>query len=272
MNVITYSIVILLTPFLATTVGSALVYLFRKKISNRLNQLFNGFAAGVMLAAAIFGLIIPSMESEVTYMPPILVAVIGFLLGIGLLLLIDKLVPHMHAQTKLEEGVKTAKLSRANKMFLAVTIHNIPEGLSVGVALGVALANFNADPNLELFTAISGALMISIGIAIQNVPEGAAIALPLKETTNSSHKAFLYGTFSGLVEPLSALIGVFLAYYISYLMPWALSFAGGCMIYVIIDDLIPSASSNDGDKNSHVGLLSFVIGFVIMMILEATLG
>ena len=270
MNEITYSIIILLIPFLATTLGSALVYCFKKQISDKLNQLFNGFAAGVMLAAAIFGLIAPAMEAEVSYMPSIVVAVIGFLLGVGLLLLIDKLVPHIHAQSEIEEGVKTSKISRANKMFLAVTIHNIPEGLSVGVALGVALSSFHSDPSIGLYTAISSALMISIGIAIQNVPEGAAIALPLKETTNSSNKAFLYGTFSGIVEPLAGLLGLFLAYYISYLMPWALAFAGGCMIYVIIDDLIPNAIS--AKDNHHVGLLSCVFGFVIMMILEATLG
>ena len=258
----------LLIPAICTTIGSGFVYFFKREINDIVNQLFNGFAAGVMLAAAVFGLIIPSMGAEVEYMPSIIVTIIGFLLGIGLILLIDHIVPHIHASQNEEEGIKTEKISRANKMFLAVTIHNIPEGLSVGVALGVALANLNTNGG-DLLTVMGSSLMISIGIAIQNIPEGAAISLPLKETTNSSTKAFLYGTFSGIVEPIAGLIGLFLAYYIQFLMPRALALAGGCMFYVIIEDLIPTAMKN---SSNHIGLLSFVAGFVIMMILEATLG
>ena len=138
------------------------------------------------------------------------------------------------------------------------------------LALGVALANFNANPNLDLFTALSSALMISIGIAIQNVPEGAAIALPLKETTNSANKAFLYGAISGIVEPIFALIGLLLAYFIEPIMPWALAFAAGCMIYVTIEDLIPSATSGEG-KN-HYGIIAFMIGFILMFLLDFLLS
>ena len=269
MNEYLFSAICLIVPAIATALGSAFVYFFKKKTTDgKIDQVFNGFAAGVMLAAAIFGLIMPSMEAEVSYMPAIIVTILGFLLGIGLILLIDHIVPHIHASQDLEEGIQTEKISRANKMFLAVTIHNIPEGLSVGVALGVALASFNSGGG-DLLTVLGPALMFSIGIAIQNVPEGAAISLPLKETTNSSTKAFLYGTFSGIVEPIAGIIGLFLAYYIQFLMPWALALAGGCMIYVIIDDLVPSAMKN---SSNHIGLLSFVGGFIVMMILEATLG
>lgn len=269
MNKYIFTAICLIIPAIATTLGSSFVYFFKNKSSNgKIEQIFNGFAAGVMLAASIFGLIIPSMEAEITYMPSIVVTILGFLLGIGLILLIDHLIPHIHASQGEEEGIKTEKISKANKMFLAVTIHNVPEGLSVGVALGVALASLNNNGG-DLLTVMGSALMISLGISIQNIPEGAAIALPLKETTNSSTKAFLYGTFSGIVEPLAGIIGLFLAYYIEFLMPWALALAGGCMIYVIIEDLIPSAMKN---SSNHIGLLSFVAGFILMMILEATLG
>ncbi len=267
MNQYIYSIILLILPFIATGLGSSFV-LFFKKTNPKLNQIFNGFAAGVMFSASVFGLILPSLETNVDYLPSYLVTTLGFILGILLIYLIDKLIPHFHLSSNSEEGIKTNKISRANKMFLAVTIHNIPEGLSVGVALGTALASFNNNGG-DLFTILAPALMISLGIAIQNIPEGAVTVLPLKENFNSRNKAFLFGVMSGIVEPIAGIIGLFLAYYITPLMPWTLSLAAGCMVYVIVEDLIPS--SMEENKN-HFGLFSFVIGFLLMMILEGTLG
>lgn len=268
MNPILLISIFLILPAIATTLGSSIVYFFKNNSLNpKVEKIFNGFAAGVMFAASVFGLIIPSMETPIEYMPPIVVTIIGILLGVGLLLLIDHIIPHIHGDNE-EEGPKTEKVSRANKLFLAITIHNIPEGLSVGVALGVAFSLFTNQGG-DIFTVMSQAMILSIGIAIQNVPEGAATVLPLKESTKSTHKAFGYGVLSGVIEPLAGLIGFFLAFYIEILMPWALAFAAGCMIYVTVEDLIPTAVKGE---HSHYGVLSFVGGFVIMMVLDVLLG
>ena len=230
-----------------------------KEISPRLNKIFIGFAAGVMLCASFTSLIVPALNSEVTYMPSWTIVAISLVLGAGFLWLIDKLVPHFHVNENKDEGLPSRGLSKTSKMFLAVTIHNVPEGLSVGIAFGVALAN---PGNHAL---LMGALLLAIGIGIQNIPEGAVVALPIKGETGSSFKAFLFGAFSGIVEPIAAILGLFLAMQIEAIMPWSLAFAAGCMIYVVAEEMIPEMTSEGHD---HFGVWSFIIGFVIMLALD----
>lgn len=260
MKEIIYPIIGISLIFLCTTLGSLFVFFIRKKeISPRLNKIFTGFAAGVMFSASFFSLIKPAIESEVSYMPSWLVVVISIILGAAFLWGIDKLTPHFHVKENKEEGLAAKKMSKTSKMFLAVTIHNVPEGLSVGIAFGVALAN---KDNLALLT---GALLLAIGIGIQNIPEGAIVALPVKGETGSSGKAFLFGMLSGIVEPVAAVLGLFLAMQIQGIMPWALAFAAGCMIYVVAEEMIPEMTSEGHD---HFGVWSFIIGFVIMLALD----
>jgi len=184
---------------------------------------------------------------------------ISVILGAGFLWLIDKLVPHFHVSENKDEGLPSRGLSKTSKMFLAVTIHNVPEGLSVGIAFGVALANTG---NHSLLV---GALLLAIGIGIQNIPEGAVVALPVKGETGSSFKAFLFGMGSGAVEPIAATLGLFLAMQIQAIMPWALAFAAGCMIYVVAEEMVPEMK---GEGHDHFGVWSFIFGFVIMMVLD----
>lgn len=255
-----YAIIGISIIFVATTLGSLFVYFFKKKtISNTLNRIFIGFAAGVMFSASFFSLIMPALEVETTYMPVWLIVAISVILGGGFLWLIDKLVPHFHVSENKDEGLPSKGLSKNSKMFLAVTIHNIPEGLSVGIAFGVALAN---PGNHALLV---GALLLAIGIGIQNIPEGAVVALPIKGETGSSTKGFLFGMFSGIVEPIAAVVGLFLAMQIQAIMPWALAFAAGCMIYVVGEEMIPEMK---GEGHDHFGVWSFILGFVVMMILD----
>ena len=247
--------------FICTTLGALFVFFIRKKeISPKLNKIFTGFAAGVMFSASFFSLIKPALEdANVTYMPNWLVVVISIVLGAGFLWLIDKVVPHFHSQENKEEGLRTKAISKTSKMFLAVTIHNVPEGLSVGIAFGVALSQ---SDNHALLV---GALLLAIGIGIQNIPEGAVVSLPIKGESGSSFKAFLFGMLSGIVEPIAAVIGLFLAMQIQGIMPWALAFAAGCMIYVVAEEMIPEMTSEGHD---HFGVWSFIIGFVIMLALD----
>lgn len=251
--------------FLMTTAGSALIYFFKKGISKKLNTIFLGFAAGIMIAASIWSLLIPSIEQSqnlgsLAFLP----ASFGFLLGGLFLFGIDKLVPHFHSASKQEEGVKS-KLTRSSKLFLAMAIHNIPEGLAVGFAFGVALATEGAAQA----GAFASALGLAIGIGIQNFPEGAAVSLPMAEELGSKNKAFLYGAFSGILEPIAAIIGILLASSLTIMMPWFLSFAAGAMIYVVVEELIPEARLS---ADSHWGTWAVMIGFVIMMILDVALG
>ena len=259
-----YVIIGLSSIFLATTLGSSFVFFFRKKeINPKLNQIFIGFASGVMLAASIFSLLMPAMEEEVTYMPSWLLVSLATLLGALFMWGIDKIIPHIHAGENKDEGLPARSVSKNTKMFLAVLIHNIPEGLSVGIAFGVALAN----PTNEGL--LFGALMLAIGLSIQNIPEGTVVSLPIKGETNNSKKAFLFGTLTGIVEPISGLIGLFLAMSIQFIMPWALAFSAGCMIYVVVEEMIPEMK---GDSHGHHGVWAFILGFVIMMILDISLG
>ena len=255
-----YAIIGISLIFVCTTVGSLFVFFIRKKeISPILNRIFIGFAAGVMLSASFFSLIKPALETNITYMPVFLLVALAVVLGAGFLWLIDKIVPHFHVSENKEEGLASRGLSKTSKMFLAVTIHNVPEGLSVGIAFGVALANPGNNALLM------GALLLAIGIGIQNIPEGAVVALPIKGEAGSSSKAFLFGMFSGAVEPVAAVLGLFLAVQIQAIMPWALAFAAGCMIYVVAEEMIPEMKSEGHD---HYGVWSFIFGFVIMMVLD----
>ncbi len=256
--------------FLCTSLGSSFVFFFHKKeISKRLNQIFLGFAAGVMLSASFFSLIEPALETEVSYMPSWLLVALAIVLGALFLLGIDKLLPHFHASQNQEEGIKTDKISKDTKMFIAVTIHNIPEGLSVGISFGAALALLSAEATAaQGESMLWSALFLAIGIGIQNIPEGAVVSLPYKARTGKTFKAFLYGSLSGLVEPVAACLGLVLAFYAEPLLPWFLAFAAGCMIYVVIEDMVPDAQS---DTHSHAGVFSFITGFVLMMILDTAL-
>ena len=255
-----YPIIGISLIFICTSIGALVVFFIRKKeISPVLNKIFTGFAAGVMLSASFFSLIIPAMEADVSYMPTWLITSISIIIGALFLFTIDKIVPHFHISENKDEGVNTYKLSKTSKMFLAVTIHNIPEGLSVGIAFGVAIANNND------YSLLMGAMLLAIGIGIQNIPEGAVVSLPIKAESGSAKKACLFGILSGAVEPVAAVAGLFLAMQIMGIMPWALAFAAGCMIYVVVEEMVPEMTSEGHD---HFGVWAFILGFVIMLILD----
>jgi ZIP family zinc transporter len=252
----------LLIPFVGTVLGSSMVYLLKDKINPKVQKLLFGFASGVMIAASVWSLLIPSMEMSVEqggngWLP----AGLGFLLGVAFLLVLDKVVPHEHALDSKHEGPQS-KASKRTMLTLAVTIHNIPEGMAVGVVLAGALAGQTTITTM-------GALALAIGIALQNFPEGAIISLPLKTAGNSKHKAFLSGVLSGVVEPIAGLVTVLLASFITPILPYVLSFAAGAMIYVVVEELIPD--SQDG-QHSDWGTIGVALGFVLMMVLDVALG
>ena len=249
---------------IATMAGSAMVYFFKNTFSEKFNKIFLGFAAGVMIAASVWSLIIPAIElSDSQGVPGWIPAAIGFAVGGLVLLAIDKLVPHFHPEGKVEEGLPS-KLSTSSKLFLAMTIHNVPEGLAVGFAFGAAFVS--GQPAMFL-----AALGLSIGMSLQNFPEGAAVALPLKKELGNAHKAFGLGAISAVVEPISAVIGIFLAIFGAGagLMPWLLAFAAGMMVYVTVEELIPQAHLGE---HSDFGTWGLMIGFMVMMILDVALG
>lgn len=264
MNAYIVSLICLLMIFLATSLGSALVFLIKKNFSKGTSALILGFASGIMIAASFFGLLIPAIStSKEEYQNfAVIPVLIGFLLGGLLLFLLDKIVPHFHISSNEEEG-HSSSLSKNIKFFLAVTLHNIPEGLAVGFACGILFQN-NVDISIMMWSAFS----LAIGISLQNIPEGSAVSVPLLENGFSKKKAFLFGSLSGSVEPLFGLIGIFLASNIASLLPWLLSFASGAMIYVTVDELIPSMR---GYGHFHRGIWAFMIGFAIMMVLELVL-
>ncbi len=252
----------LLIPFLGTTLGSAMVFLMKNKLNNKLEKVLLGFAAGVMVAASVWSLLIPSIDMAkeqniIAWLP----ATVGFILGIIFLLILDNIIPHLHLKSKEPEGMKS-KLGKSMMMVLAVTLHNIPEGMAVGVALAGAISGNSS-------ITIAGAIALSIGIAIQNFPEGAIISMPLKEEGNSKGKAFLYGTLSGIVEPLGGALTILLTSLVVPILPYLLSFAAGAMIYVVVEELIPESQVG---KHSNLGTIGFAIGFIIMMILDVALG
>lgn len=252
----------LIIPFVGTTLGSSMVFLMKNKINNKIEKILLGFASGVMVAASIWSLLIPSIEMAkeqniIAWLP----ATIGFILGIMFLLILDNLIPHIHIKSKEPEGLKSG-FKKTTMMVLAVTLHNIPEGMAVGVALAGALSGNSS-------ITIAGALALSLGIAIQNFPEGAIISMPLKEEGNSKGKSFLYGTLSGIVEPIGGLLTVLLTSLVVPVLPYLLSFASGAMIYVVVEELIPESQIG---KHSNLGTLGFSFGFIIMMILDVALG
>lgn len=252
----------ILIPFLGTAFGAGMVFFMRNKINSKVEKLLLGFASGVMISASIWSLMIPSMDMAVEQgITKWLPAAIGFALGILFLLALDSLVPHLHAKSEKPEGIKS-KLKNATMLILAVTLHNIPEGMAVGIVLvGGLMGNQTIS--------IAGALALAIGIAIQNFPEGAIISMPLKAEGMSKGKAFLYGTLSGIVEPIAIVATILLANFIVPILPYLLSFAAGAMIYVVVEELIPDLQA---EEHSNIGIIGFSIGFIIMMILDIALG
>lgn len=248
--------------FFMTTLGASFVFFFKNKINPSLNRVFLGFAAGVMFAAAIWGLIIPSFEETgQSSLPPWLIVSLGIILGTLFLLLIDNLIPHLHPDSKKPEGLKSS-YKRTTLLYLAVALHNIPEGLAVGLAFGLAIHTGGSE-------AMGAAVGLAIGIGLQNLPEGAAVTLPFKDEGLSNSRAFVWGMLSGLVEVVFGVIGIFIAVYLTNAMPWLLSFAAGAMIYVIVEELIPEAHLGE---HSHLGTFSVIAGFIVMMVLSILLG
>ena len=248
--------------FLMTALGASLVFFFRRKMSVNVQRAFLGFAAGVMTAAAVWSLLIPAMEeAESAGLPGWIPGAGGFLLGVGFLLLLDVIIPHLHPDALKPEGPH-APLRRSTLMVLAVTLHNIPEGMAVGVAFAGLMAEEGAAITL------AGALALSLGIAIQNFPEGAIISLPLKEAVGKK-KAFLYGMLSGIVEPIGAACMILLSDYLGPFLPYFLALAAGAMLYVVVEELIPESAEGE---HSNVGTIGFALGFVVMMILDVALG
>lgn len=251
----------LFIPFFGTALGSATVLILKNKLNNKIEKFMLGFASGVMIAASIWSLIIPSIEmAEITDTLSWFPAAIGFTLGVLFLLLLDYIVPHLHNSAKKSEGPES-NLSQNTKLWLAVTLHNIPEGMAIGVI-------FSGILNSTGTVTISGAFALAIGIAIQNFPEGAIISLPLKEKGMNKFKAFIYGVLSGIVEPIAAIITIMFTNFINPLLPYILSFAAGAMIFVVVEELIPDAQSKD---HSNLSVIGVTLGFVLMMILDVGL-
>lgn len=252
----------ILIPFIGTTLGSACVFLMRKSLSDRLYRALLGFTAGVMIAASVWSLLLPSINlsehlNKLAFIP----AVVGFFFGVIFLFILDRITPHLHVAAKSPEG-PASKLSRTMLLVIAVTLHNIPEGMAVGVV-------FSSVLNGNVAVSSAAALVLSIGIAIQNFPEGAIISIPLKAEGNTRFKSFAYGTLSGIVEPIAAVITLLITSVIASALPYLLSFAAGAMIYVVIEELIPEATKND---KADICTIGFTIGFAIMMILDVAMG
>ena len=252
----------ILTPFVGTTLGAASVFFMKNALGKSMQRALAGFAAGVMVAASIWSLLIPAIEQSenlgtLSFVP----AVVGFWIGILFLLTLDHLIPHLHIGSDQAEGPKS-RLGRTTMMVLAVTLHNIPEGMAVGVMYAGFLAG-NAQ-----ITATS-ALALSLGIAIQNFPEGAIISMPLRAEGESKEKAFLGGVLSGVVEPIGAVLTMLAAQQITLALPYLLSFAAGAMLYVVVEELIPEMSQG---QHSNIGTIFFAVGFSLMMILDVALG
>lgn len=249
--------------WLMTSLGAAVVFLFRKEIKESVHKSFLGFAAGVMIAASVWSLLLPAIEQaessgSIAWVP----AAGGFIFGAAFLLLMDKLIPHLHIGETKAEGPKTS-LARTTLMIFAVTLHNIPEGMAMGLAFANAQLSGGSTADY------AAAFALAIGIGIQNFPEGAAISLPLKKEGTTSFKAFVCGCLSGIVEPVFGIITVLLASVLLPFMPWLLSFAAGAMIYVVVEELIPEAHLGE---HSHAGTIGFLLGFLLMMILDVALG
>ena len=252
----------LLIPLLGTMIGAAFVFLMKDEMSPRVQKSLLGFASGVMVAASVWSLLIPAMEMEADEGKwAVLPAAVGFLLGIGFLLLLDELTPHLHIGTEKPEGPHS-RLSRTAMLALAVTIHNLPEGMAVGVVFAGAEGGIGG-------LSLASALAVSIGIAIQNIPEGAIISMPMRAEGNSRWRSFIIGSLSGAVEPVGALAVVLLASLITPALPYCLAFAAGAMFYVVVEELIPEASEGE---HSNLSTIGFAFGFVLMMVLDVVMG
>ena len=253
----------LLIPFAGTTLGAACVFLLHGSMSQGVERALSGFAAGVMVAASVFSLIIPSMDAaadmgSLAFVP----AFVGFWAGALFLLALDHVVPHMHGSTEETEGLHPDRLPRTTLLTLAVTLHNVPEGMAVGVVFAGWLTGSTA-------VSLAGAMALAVGIAIQNFPEGLIVSLPLAVEGEGRRKAFLLGAGSGAVEPIAAVATVLLAELVVPLMPYLLGFAAGAMMYVVVEELIPQMSEG---RHSDVGTLLFAVGFTLMMVLDVALG
>lgn len=256
-------ILAVIIPFLGTTLGAACVFFLKGEIGEKLQKVLSGFAAGVMVAASVWSLLIPAMNmcedmGKLSFVP----ALIGFLLGMFFLLLMDSIVPHLHVGSDEPEGKKGSKLKRTTMLMFAVTIHNFPEGAACGAILAGVLTG-------EADVTMAGAIALSLGIAIQNIPEGAIISLPLRSEGYSRFKAFGHGALSGIVEPIGAILAIMLASLVTPILPYMLAFAAGAMIYVVVEELIPETSQGD---HSNLGTIAFAIGFALMMVLDVALG
>ena len=252
----------ILIPFLGTSLGAGCVFFMKRTLSERVQRALTGFAAGVMVAASIWSLLIPAIEQAngmgtLAFLP----AAIGFWCGILFLLLLDHLIPHLHAKSGQAEGPKS-KLGRSTMMVLAVTLHNIPEGMAVGVVYAGYLSG-----SAQITAA--GALALSLGIAIQNFPEGAIISMPLRAEGAGKGRAFLDGVLSGVVEPIGAVLTILAARFVIPALPYLLSFAAGAMLYVVVEELVPEMSQG---RHSNLGTVSFAFGFSVMMVLDVALG
>lgn len=252
----------ILIPFIGTTLGAACVFLLKNQIKPLIQKILLGFASGVMVAAAVWSLLIPAIEmssdmGKFSFVP----AVVGFIVGIAFLLLMDLLIPHLHIDSDKPEGLKSG-LKKNTMLILAVTLHNIPEGMAVGVTFaGVAAGSSQVT--------MAGAIALAVGISIQNFPEGAIISLPLRSDGTKRGKAFFLGMLSGIVEPIAAVITILLTGLVVPILPYLLAFAAGAMIYVVVEELIPEASQG---SHSNIGTIGFAIGFLVMMTLDVALG
>ena len=252
----------LLLPLLGTMLGSAFVFFMKDEMPVRLQKSLLGFASGVMVAASVWSLLIPAMDMEASAGKwSVLPAALGFLLGIGFLLLLDELTPHLHIGSDKPEGMHS-HLSKTAMLALAVTIHNLPEGMAVGVV-------FAGSEGGSTPISVAGAIAVSLGIAIQNVPEGAIISMPMRAAGNTRWRSFVIGSLSGAVEPVGALLVLLLASVFMPVLPYMLAFAAGAMFYVVIEELIPEASSG---QHSNLSTIGFAIGFVLMMVLDVVMG
>lgn len=252
----------IMIPFLGTSIGAACVFFMKKDMSDMVQRILTGFAAGVMVAASIWSLIIPALEQsesmgKLSFVP----ATVGFWIGILFLLLLDHIIPHLHRKSNEAEGPKT-KFRRTTMMVFAVVLHNIPEGMAVGVVFAAYLSGNSG-------ITIMAALALSIGIAIQNFPEGAIISMPLRAEGMKRGKAFVAGVLSGIVEPIGAVVTILAAGFVVPLLPYLLSFAAGAMLYVVVEELIPEMSEG---KHSNLGTIFFAFGFSLMMVLDVALG
>ena len=257
----TNTIIGIMIPFIGTSLGATMVFILKDQISENLQKILTGFAAGVMVAASFWSLLQPALESsEAMGTLPFLPAAVGFLVGVGFLLLLDEVTPHMHFNNE-EEGPKSG-LKRTTKLILAVTLHNIPEGMAVGVVYAGFLSGSTG-------ISAAGALALALGIAIQNFPEGAIVSMPLRAEGMQKGKTFLFGVLSGIVEPIAAVVTVLAAGFVVPIMPYLLAFAAGAMMYVVVEELVPEMSE---EPHSNLGPVAFAFGFVLMMILDVTLG